>query len=279
MNLLSVIWNVSPYVYRFSDTYAIRWYGILFALGFVFAYYVAYFICRKEQIPERHINKLAIACVLGGVLGARLGHCLFYEPAYFLSNPVKILHIWEGGMASHGGALGVIIAILCVSSKEYPFTKNLARALLVIPLAGVFFRWGNLMNSEIYGEPTSLPWGFIFESSPEVLRGREEAVPRHPTQIYEMICYFAIFIIYMVHCWKRLRNGKPLSDAFIIGLFGVGVFGGRFLIEFLKMPQVAFEQGLPLNMGQILSLPFIIWGGIVLSTTSNISHEENQYNP
>ncbi|MBO7125740.1 MAG: prolipoprotein diacylglyceryl transferase [Bacteroidales bacterium] len=135
---------------------------------------------------------------------------------------------------------------------------------MVIPLAGVFFRWGNLMNSEIYGEPTSLPWGFIFESSPEVLRGREEAVPRHPTQIYEMICYFSLFVVYMLHCWKRLRNGEPISDSFIIGMFGVWVFGGRFLIEFLKMPQVAFEQGLPLNMGQILSLPFIIWGGIAL---------------
>ncbi len=264
MNLLSVIWNVSPYVYRFSDTYAIRWYGVLFALGFVFAYYIAYFICRKEQLPERHINKLAIACVVGGVLGARLGHCLFYEPTYYLSDPVKIFHIWEGGMASHGGALGVIIALLCVSTKEYPFSKNLARALMVIPLAGVFFRWGNLMNSEIYGEPTSLPWGFIFESSPEVIRGLEQAVPRHPTQIYEMICYFSLFVIYMLYCWKRLRNDKPISDTFIIGMFGVWVFGGRFMIEFLKMPQVAFEQGLLLNMGQILSLPFIIWGGIAL---------------
>ena len=239
MDILSIVWNVSPYVYRFSETYAIRWYGILFALAFVLSYYVAYYICRKENFSERTVNIIAIASVLGGVIG-------------------------EGGMASHGGALGVLIAIFFISKKELPYKTILARILLVVPLAGVFFRMGNLMNSEIYGTATNLPWGFVFVQSPEVLRGVEQAVPRHPTQIYEMICYVSLFAVYMVYCWKRLTHGKSLSDSFIIGMFGVWVFGGRFLIEFLKMPQVNFEQGLPLNMGQILSLPFIVWGVIAL---------------
>ena len=264
MDILSIVWNVSPYVYRFSETYAIRWYGILFALAFVLSYYVAYYICRKENFSERTVNIIAIASVLGGVIGARLGHCLFYEPAYYFGNPVKILHLWEGGMASHGGALGVLVAIFFISKKELPYKTILARILLVVPLAGVFFRMGNLMNSEIYGTATNLPWGFLFVQSPEVLRGIEQAIPRHPTQIYEMICYVSLFAVYMVYCWKRLTHGKSLSDSFIIGMFGVWVFGGRFLIEFLKMPQVNFEQGLPLNMGQILSLPFIVWGVIAL---------------
>ena len=116
MDILSIVWNVSPYVYRFSETYAIRWYGILFALAFVLSYYVAYYICRKDNFSERTVNIIAIASVLGGVIGARLGHCLFYEPAYYFGNPIKILHLWEGGMASHGGALGVLIAILFISN-------------------------------------------------------------------------------------------------------------------------------------------------------------------
>lgn len=260
MSFLSIVWDVSPFVYRVSETYAIRWYGILFALAFVVGYYIAFFICKKEGFLEKTINKLAIACVIGGVVGARLGHCMFYEPLYYFRNPVKILYLWEGGMASHGGAIGVMIAILFVRSKEMPYRTALARALLVIPLAGVFFRMGNLMNSEIYGEPTDMPWGFVFVRSYDVVSGIEQPVPRHPTQIYEMLCYFSLFVIYMLYCRRKLKKDERLSDYFIIGMFGVWVFGGRFAIEYLKMPQVSFEQGLPLDMGQLLSLPFMVYG-------------------
>ncbi len=260
MNLLSIVWNVSPIIHQFSATYGIRWYGICFAIAFVSAYYVAYFILRKENFAESTINKIAIVALLGGVIGARLGHCLFYEPTYYLSNSIKFLHIWEGGMASHGGAIGIMLGILFLVRPELPYRTILARILLVTPLAGVFFRLGNLMNSEIYGTVTDMPWGFIFVQSHDVLVGAEQAVPRHPTQIYEMICYGLLFVVYLLYCIRKLKSHESFSDHFIIGMFGVWVFGGRFLIEFLKMPQVSFEQGLPLNMGQWLSLPFVLYG-------------------
>ncbi|MCQ2958685.1 MAG: prolipoprotein diacylglyceryl transferase [Bacteroidales bacterium] len=260
MNLLFVIWDVSPYIHQFSETYALRWYGILFALAFVSAYYVAYFLLQKENFPESLMNKTAIATVVGGVVGARIGHCLFYEPMYYISNPIKIFHIWEGGMASHGGAIGILIAFLLVARKGVSYKMILSRTMLVTPLGAVFFRMGNLMNSEIYGVETDLPWGFVFVNSFDVLKGVESAVPRHPTQIYEMLCYFVLFIILMVYCMRTFKKNQKLSDDFIIGIFFIGTFGTRFFIEFLKLPQVAFEQNLMLDMGQWLSIPFVIYG-------------------
>lgn len=260
MNLLAVVWNVSPYIHQFSGTYAIRWYGVLFALAFVLAYYVAYFLFTKEKIDESILNKMSIAAVIGGVVGARIGHCLFYEPAYYLNNPVKILCIWEGGMASHGGAIGVLLAFLFVARKNISYKTILSRTMLVTPIAAVFFRMGNLMNSEIYGIPTDLPWGFIFVNSHEVLTGIEAAVPRHPTQIYEMLCYFALFVFFIVYCYKILKIKGKINDWFVIGIFLTGIFGTRFCIEFIKLPQVAFEQTMILDMGQWLSLPFIVFG-------------------
>ncbi len=264
MNLLSIVWDVSPYIHQFSETYALRWYGVLFALAFVFAYYALAFLFNKENLPESLLNKISIACIIGGVCCSRIGHCLFYEPAYYLNNPIEILHIWKGGMSSHGGAIGVLLAYLVVSTKEYPFGLILSRTLLVVPLAGVFFRLGNLMNSEIYGTATDMPWGFVFVNSSEVLRGIEEAIPRHPTQIYEALCYLTLFIVFVTYSARKNKRNETLSNTFIIGLFSLVTFGSRFLIEFLKLPQVAFEQGLTLNMGQILSIPFIITGIILL---------------
>lgn len=264
MNILSIVWDVSPYIYQFSETYALRWYGVLFALAFVFAYYALAFQFNKENLPEALLNKIAIACVIGGVCCSRIGHCLFYEPTYYLNNPIEILHIWKGGMSSHGGAIGVLLAYLVVSTKKYPFGLILSRTLLVVPLAGFFFRMGNLMNSEIYGAVTNLPWGFVFVNSSAVLNGTEQALPRHPTQIYEALCYLALFIVFVVYCVHKNKRNEALSNTFIIGLFSLVTFGSRFLIEFLKLPQVAFEQGLTLNMGQILSIPFIITGIVLL---------------
>lgn len=260
MDLLAVVWNVSPYIHQFSSTYAFRWYGVLFALAFVSAYYVSYFLLRKENFPDSLLNKMAIAVVVGGIFGARIGHCLFYEPTYYLHNPLKIFCIWEGGMASHGGAMGVLVAYLFVARNGISYRKILSRTMLVTPLAAVFFRMGNLMNSEIYGVPTNLPWGFVFIQSQEVLSGVEVAVPRHPTQIYEMLCYLSLFIFFMIYCHKSYKRHKELSDWFIIGIFFIGIFGTRFCIEFLKVPQVSFEKSLLLNMGQILSIPFIVFG-------------------
>lgn len=260
MGLLAIIWNVSPYVHQFSNTYAIRWYGILFAIAFVSAYYIFFFISKKENFPESTLNKMAIAVVIGGVIGSRLGHCLFYEPSFYLHHPIQILHIWQGGMSSHGGAIGVLIAYLFIARNDISYKEILSRTMLVTPLAGFFFRMGNLMNSEIYGYPTNLPWGFVFVNSPEVLTGVEQAIPRHPTQIYEMICYLLLFIFFMCYCHKTLKTRQTLNDWFVIGIFLIVTFGTRFLIEFLKLPQVDIEQGMTLNIGQLLSIPFIIFG-------------------
>lgn len=260
MDLLAIVWNASPYVHQFSNTYAIRWYGILFALAFVSAYYVAFFISKRENFPETTLNKMAIAVLLGGVVGARLGHCLFYEPAFYLQKPIRILEIWQGGMSSHGGAIGSLIAICFLANKDFSYKTILSRIMLVTPLAGFFFRMGNLMNSEIYGYPTEMPWGFIFVNSQEVLSGNEIAVPRHPTQIYEMICYLSLFVYFMIYYYKTLKNHKIINDWFVIGVFLIVTFGTRFCIEFLKLPQVSFENKMMLNMGQLLSIPFVLFG-------------------
>lgn len=260
MDLLAIVWNVSPYVHQFSATYAIRWYGILFAIAFVSTYYILTFISRKENFPESTLNKMAIAVVIGGLVGSRLGHCLFYEPSFYLQHPIQILHIWKGGLSSHGGAIGVLIAYLFIARKGISYNTIISRTMLVTPLAGFFFRMGNLMNSEIYGYPTDLPWGFIFVNSPDVLSGIEQAIPRHPTQIYEMLCYLSLFVFFMFYCYKTLNRRQQINDWFVIGTFLIITFGTRFFIEFLKLPQVEIEQKMIFNIGQLLSIPFIIFG-------------------
>jgi phosphatidylglycerol:prolipoprotein diacylglycerol transferase len=185
------------------------------------------------------------------VIGARLGHCLFYEPGYYLKHPIEILKIWRGGLASHGAAIGILLALwLFVRKYKFSFIWILDRIVVVVALGGAFIRLGNLMNSEIYGVQTSLPWGFVFIRNLEV-------VPKHPTQIYESLTYFLIFLLLL---WLYYRNdGKP-RPGLLFGLFLILVFGMRFLIEFIKEDQVAFESGMKLNLGQLLSIPFFLLG-------------------
>jgi len=250
MILNSIVWNVNPEVFRFGN-FAIRWYGILFALGFVLGYIILGKIFKKENIPSKLLDTATTYMVVSTVIGARLGHFLFYEPEYFLQNPVQILKIWEGGLASHGAAIGILIALYIFSRKiNKPYFWILDRIVIVVALAGFFIRMGNLVNSEIYGIETSLPWGFIF-----VEWG--ETVPKHPTQIYEGLSYLAIFfILYSIY----QKKGIQLKHGYLFGLFLILLFSIRFLIEFIKAPQVGFEANLILNMGQILSIPFILIG-------------------
>ena len=188
---------------------------------------------------------------LGTVIGARLGHCLFYEPDYYLSNPVEILKIWKGGLASHGAAIGILIALyLFVRKYKKPFIWILDRIVVVVALGGALIRLGNLMNSEIYGVETSLPWGFVFVRNNEV-------VPKHPTQIYEALTYFFVFGLLF---WIYLKTKGQFRSGTLFGLFLILVFGIRFLIEFIKEDQVPFEEGMTLNMGQLLSIPFVLLG-------------------
>ena len=254
MILNSIIWDVNPEIFRIGN-FAIRWYGILFALGFVIGYIILGQIFKKENIPSKLLDTVTTYMVIATVIGARLGHFLFYEPEYFLQNPLQILKIWDGGLASHGAAIGIFIALYIFSRKiNKPYFWTLDRIAIVVALAGFFIRIGNLMNSEIYGIETSLPWGFIF-----VLWG--ETVPKHPTQIYEGLSYLIIFfILYSIY----LKKGTQLKHGYLFGLFMILLFSVRFLIEFIKEPQVGFEENMILNMGQILSIPFILIGTFII---------------
>ena len=254
MILSSIVWNVDPEIFRIGS-FAIRWYGLLFALGFVFGYIIMGKIFKWEKIPVKLLDTITTYMVVGTVVGARLGHCLFYEPAYYLSNPLKILMVWEGGLASHGAAIGILFAIYLFTKKvNKPYLWVMDRIVIVVALAGFFIRMGNLMNSEIYGIETSLPWGFIFERW-------GETVPKHPTQIYEGLSYLLIFIlIYKIY----LKQKAKLNHGLLFGIFLILLFSARILIEFIKEPQVEFEVNMILNMGQILSIPFIILGIILL---------------
>ena len=205
MIISAIIWNVDPEIFRIGS-FAIRWYGLLFALGFVFGYIIMGSIFKKEKIPPKLLDTLTMYMVIGTVAGARLGHCLFYEPECYLSHPLNILKIWEGGLASHGAAVGILIALYFFSRKaKKSYLWIIDRVVIVVALAGFFIRMGNLMNSEIFGVETSLPWGFTF-----VRWG--ETVPKHPTQIYEALSYLLIFVLLFA---IYRRKGIKLKDGYI----------------------------------------------------------------
>ena len=263
-----IIWNVDPALLQLGPL-TIRWYGLLWALGIYATLLITQRIFKHEKISELWLDKLFMYTVIGAVVGARLGHCLFYEwqllpePVtflgmsfkygnHYLSSPWELLYVWRGGLASHGGAIGIIVAMILydknISKKGIVWIFD--RLLVGVALCGASIRLGNLMNSEIYGNATSLPWGFIF-----VRTG--ETQPMHPTQIYEILYCLATFVILWWLYWKKEAYKR---SGLIFGVFLIGVFGSRFLLEFIKLNQEAFESSMPINMGQILSLPFILWG-------------------
>lgn len=254
MLLNYIHWNVNPEIFTIGS-WGPRWYGMLFASGFVFGYYIMLKFFKKEGIKQEVLDSLTMYIFLGTLIGARLGHCLFYEPSYYLSNPIKILMVWQGGLASHGAAVGILLALyLFVRKFKFSFLWLLDRLMIVIPLALFCIRMGNLMNSEIYGHVTSLPWGFIFERD-----GQTE--PKHPTQIYEGLSYFLTFaLLYVLFIKTNIKEHKGL----IFGLSFIFLFTARFFIEFVKENQVGFEKGMTLNMGQLLSIPFILTGFVLI---------------
>ncbi len=257
MVLNFITWNVSPEIFSIGSL-SVRWYGLLFALSFFFGYLILLRIFKKEGIPSKVLDQLTTYMIVGTLVGARLGHCLFYEPGYYLSHPWKIMMIWEGGLASHGAAIGIILTLVIFGRiKKLPFFWVIDRIVIVVALSGLLIRLGNLMNSEIYGIPTTLPWGFKFIRSSIPAEG---TVPRHPTQLYEGISYLFIFLYLLWYYYRK--NGKP-EPGYLFGMFLVLIFGVRFLIEFLKEPQVGFERSMVLNLGQVLSIPFVV-GGILL---------------
>jgi phosphatidylglycerol---prolipoprotein diacylglyceryl transferase len=254
MHLLVIPWDVNPEIFRIGS-FAVRWYGLLFASSFLFGYIILDRIFRNENLPQATLDRLTVYVAVGVIAGARLGHCLFYEPGYYLSHPIEIFKIWHGGLASHGAAIGILTALwLFVRKEKKDYTWIIDRVAIVVALAGFFIRMGNLMNSEIYGVETTLPWGFVF------LRN-DETAPKHPTQIYEGLAYLFIFILLIRIYWKN--RGEHIQGL-LISLTLILIFTARFFIEFLKEDQVAFESGMKLNMGQILSIPFVIGGFVWL---------------
>lgn len=248
-----LLWNADPILVQLGPI-AVHWYGVLFAAGFLIGYQIMQRIYRQEGKPTEQLDQLLTYIFIGTVVGARLAHTLIYEPEYYLAHPIEILKIWEGGLASHGGGLGVILAIW-IFVRQHPENSFLALAdRLAIPtaLTGCFIRLGNFMNSEIVGNPTDGSWGVVFE--------RVDMIPRHPVQLYEAAAYMAIFIL----LFMLFRTPKKHQTGFIFGLFLALVFIARFIIEFYKTPQAAYEAGNLITVGQWLSVPFVITGILLL---------------
>ncbi len=268
-----IVWNPDEVVFHLGS-FSIRWYSLCWLLGLACAFFIVKYLYKKEKIKDEYFDPLFIYCFLGILIGARLGHCLFYEPGYFLSSGEHILEMflpihkmadgsWKftgyEGLASHGGTLGLMIALFLYCKK----TKvNLWRVLDMIaiatPTTACFIRLGNLMNSEIIGKVTDVPWAFIFEAAGPEYAG----VPRHPGQLYEAIAYFIFFFIgwYFYKRSQRTETSKKVGSGFFFGLCLTLIFTARFFIEFTKENQVDFEEGMMFDMGQLLSIPFIILG-------------------
>ncbi len=255
--LLSITWHPNPDIFSIGSLH-IRYYSILFVSGFIIGFYIFQWFFKREKLPLDILDVLLYTLLGSAVIGARFGHCFFYEPDYYLAHPLEIIKVWHGGLASHGGAIAILLAMWWFVRKygkkfRFDFLWLMDRIGIATALAGCLIRLGNLMNSEIYGNPTDLPWGFIF-----TLRG--ETLPKHPTQLYEALSYLLLFVILIL----MYRNFLPkLKRGTLFGLFLIGIFASRFFIEFVKEPQVAFEQGMSLNMGQLLSIPFVL-GGLAL---------------
>ncbi len=251
----AIVWNVDPVAFSIFGL-EIRYYGIFWALAFIAGIYFFTNFVRREKLPEKLVDSLFWCATLLGILGARLGHCLFYEPEVYLAEPLRILNIREGGMASHGAALGFLLGLVIFSRmNKISFWWAADRIMIPVAIGGAGVRLGNLMNSEIYGCQTDLPWGFIFQRN-------GETVAMHPTQIYEALFYILVFVVLLWLYYKRDAGRKHPSLLFGVGL--VGIFLSRFLLEFIKNDQVAFEANMALNMGQLLSIPFVIVGIIFI---------------
>lgn len=280
MTLNFITWDVNPYIFIFPENFPllggrpVAWYGLLWALVFVVGYYVMRKMYRKENLSDDLLDKLTLYMLVFTVVGARLGHCLFYEPEYYFSDPIKILYVREGGLASHGGAIGILIGLLLYSRKTNISYLHILD-LIVVPVAigGAFIRLGNLMNSEIYGYETTLPWGFKFVRDWAPGTPIEVIPACHPTQIYEALVCVIVFVVLLYLFFKK--DYAKTRPGFMFGLFCTVVFGSRILIEFIKQPQVEFENSMALDMGQWLSIPFVIIG-IYFMIRSNKKMEKSR---
>ena len=289
MVLNYITWNLNPVAFSIGSM-EVRWYGILWALGFLLGYLLMDKIYKKEKMPEGSLDTLLVYMLVSTVLGARLGHCLFYEPGYYLSRPLEMLKIWEGGLASHGGAIGILIGLWLYVRRFNKSTKKkkgdkthitylwiLDRIVIPVCLVGSLIRIGNVCNHEIYGTPTPLPWGFVFLRGQEQFCGSfdnyvectskaccatEDWLPCHPTGLYEaFFCLLTMGLLLWLYYKKDAGDRRP---GLMFGVFLIIVFTSRIFIELLKNVQVSFENDMTLDMGQWLSIPFVLTGVVML---------------
>ncbi|MBL8264602.1 MAG: prolipoprotein diacylglyceryl transferase [Xanthomonadaceae bacterium] len=247
-------WQFDPIALQVGPV-PLRWYGLLFVGGFFIGQRILARIFRREDVPEQHADALLMYALIGAVVGARIVHCLFYEPDYYLSNPLAILRIWEGGLASHGGVIGVVVGMWMASRRlKLPFAWLLDRMAIPSALVAVFIRVANFLNSEIVGNPTGGQWGVVFEAV--------DALPRHPAQLYEAFGYLLTFFVLRA-IYKR--HGAETPRGLLLGWMLALVFGVRILVEFVKTPQAAYEAGQLISVGQWLSVPFLILGIVLIA--------------
>jgi phosphatidylglycerol:prolipoprotein diacylglycerol transferase len=298
--LAAVLWNADPILAHLGPL-TLRWYGLLFMSGFVVGTFVLTHIYKSEKVSPRWVDVITIYMLVGTIVGARLGHVLFYEPDIFLKNPLEVFMIWHGGLASHGATIGILLACwLFARNNKFDYLWVLDRIVIVVGIGGALIRMGNLMNSEIVGKPTDVPWAFVFPRdtdhlvhpqqpnqtfpagsvtvktvqgqdgeaevrtqpvTPPLASDDSVAVPRHPTMVYEaLFCVVLVSLLYAI--WNRRKEHTPRG--LIFGLFVVLLFTQRFLGEFLKENQVDFENGHLFNQGQVLSIPLVLVGIWVL---------------
>jgi len=263
-----ILWNVDPdiFVIPYLD-HPVRWYGLSWALAFLLGQQVMYFIYKRDGRTVQEVDTLTIYVIIASVVGARLGHVLFYDPIEFLNDPIRIFAVWEGGLASHGAGIGLFIALYFFSRKtKIHYLWIVDRMVIITALTGCLIRLGNLMNSEMVGLPTTVPWGFVFT--------KIDDLPRHPAQLYEAIYCFLLFL-FLFRTWYK--KGNELRDGFLTGWFLIILFSLRFVDEFFKIDQVSFEADMMLNMGQLLSIPFVIIGIVILFVSKRQGREKNDF--
>ncbi len=266
-------WTVDPVLFSFGPV-SVRWYGLMWAIGFLVGYWIVTKVYEREGIAEEISEKVFMYMLIGTVIGARIGHCFFYDFTYYSKHLAEVLYIWQGGLSSHGGACGIIIALLIFSKKviHKNFIWVMDRIVLSVAICGACIRFGNLMNHEIYGHPTDLPWAFEFITNIHKWQAGAEPIfsaPSHPTQIYESLYCLVTFALVMFLYW---RTNARKFEGFIFGVFLICVFMTRFLLEFIKNSQEAYEDDMILNMGQLLSVPLIIWGVYLLIKSGKQIH-------
>lgn len=287
--ILAIDWTVSPEIIEGWKTPNL--YGLLFVTGLIIGYFVVKRMFKKEGIGEDILDKLVMYMIVGTIVGARLGHVFFYGPYFdetingrlvegYFSHPINILKVWNGGLASHGAAIVILIGLYIFSKKTVhkPFLWILDRMAAPIAIGATFIRLGNLVNHEIVGHPTNVPWAFKFHNYWNENLPGWDPTPRHPAQLYESICYFGAFLILMYLFWKKDAWKKP---GLLFGSFLTFIFGARFIVEFFKVGQTARDDTFFINTGQMLSIPFVLFGiyliyrALTLGNTENNQEKEN----